>query len=479
MSDYPKLQLPLMLGAWLLLTGGMWLLARRQGAATVGGPLIYVALLSLIHFFGAAIYAFPWYSPQSAYLVQQESHPDYVIRGFELSLLGLAAFCAGAVFTHWKCRSDKATGRRWRVDHRWLIGLGLIMKVVLTPILGDVPSMSSVLWIGSQLTVVGFLLAAWRCWLRHQIYICIGWIAASFLFPLSTTLGSGFIGHGMTSLVIILLFVQRYIRRHLLVGALGLVAIYLGMSIWVTYARDRSDVREVIWGGASLGDRISRAGETTSRFEFLDFYDQGHLESIDGRLNQNLLIGQAAANMEAGGVAAANGSTIAFALVAWIPRAIWFGKPDFGGSGTMVSTYTGRYFSETSSFGVGQIMEFYINFKDYGVLFGMGALGVLIAFMDRQSAVNLERGDSWGFVLWFLPMMGVIQPGGALAEIVASAAAAGVLLAILHLTRAYTFGIHEIVSEKKHSVSSFGTGSLQAMRTLQSVDARLNNREHP
>ena len=457
MNEDASYHLIWMLAFWILLGGGIWLLGRRAGAQTVGGPLIYVALLSLIHFFGALIYAFPWYQPQSDYLIQQQADPVFVARGFEISLLGLVGFCLGVGIVNWRVGAFGIRSSKSWVDHRWLIGVGVVMKLVLTPFLGAIPSMSSVLWIGGQLAVVGFLLAAWRAWRKKELNVCGAWLAASVLFPLSTTLASGFIGYGMTSWIIIILFIQRYVKKNFLVGAVGLFAIYLGVSLWVTYARDRDQVRSVVWSGSGWSARIAQVASTLFSFEFFDPKNQRHLEFIDVRLNQNLLVGQAAINIETGGVKLAGGSTIAFSLVAWIPRAIWPGKPEFGGSGDMVSEFTGRYFDENSSFGVGQIMEFYINFKSAGVLIGMMILGAVIALLDRMAAVNLARGDSWGFVICFLPMLATLQPGGALSEIVASTAAAVVLLVGIHFTRNLTFGIHDIVQRNPQQNSSVGT----------------------
>ena len=428
--------------------------------------MIYVALLSLLHFFGAFIYALPWYSPRGTYLVQSGANAGAVASGFMISLIGLIGFAIGVVVVQqYPCGRSRQCDRQW-ISHWWLIVAGLVFKVILTPLLNGIPGMSAVLSTGSQLSVVGFLLAALRAWKRRELKNCAWWTAAALVIPLVTAVSSGFIGYGVTSLIIIALFMQRYIRRS---GAVALsfgVFAYLGLSLWVTYARDRDEVRAVVWGGGDLSARINQVAATLLDYEIFDPNDQSHLEFIDMRLNQNLFVGQAVEYMATGAVEAANGETIGFSLIAWIPRVVWPGKPEFGGSGDMVATYTGRYFSETSSFGVGQILEFYINFRIIGVFLGMAALGVGISLLDREAAFHLSRGDSWGFVVWFLPMMAAIQPGGALSEVVASAAAAGVLLFILHQFKAHIGGIHDI------------SGKGRKGRSLGSRVRRVRRRNH-
>ncbi len=45
-----------------------------------------------------------------------------------------------------------------------------------------------------------------------------------------------------------------------------------------------------------------------------------------------------------------------------IPRALWPNKPVVGGSGDLVSTYTGIRFADGTSVGIGQVLESFVNF---------------------------------------------------------------------------------------------------------------------
>src|SRR5437667_72697 len=74
---------------------------------------------------------------------------------------------------------------------------------------------------------------------------------------------------------------------------IGLILAYLGVSFYVTYMRDRATIRDVVWAGAPVEDRLTQLGRSASDFEFFDPYDVAQLQRIDARLNQNFLVGAA------------------------------------------------------------------------------------------------------------------------------------------------------------------------------------------
>src|SRR5205814_7729697 len=100
-----------------------------------------------------------------------------------------------------------------------------------------------------------------------------------------------------------------------------------------------------------------------------------HRGAIDRRLNQNFLVGAAAASLESGQVEYASGATLGNMIVALIPRAIWPDKPAVGGGGSVVADFTGIEFAEGTSVGAGQVLEFYVNFGTWGVIGGFLLLG--------------------------------------------------------------------------------------------------------
>ena len=98
------------------------------------------------------------------------------------------------------------------------------------------------------------------------------------------------------------------------------------------------------------------------------------------------------------------------------------------GSPEIVEHFTGIPFSEETSVGVGQVMEFYINFGRIGVLVGFFCIGVAVRIFDAAAARHLYRGDWQKFVTWFLPGLGFLQTGGSLVEVSGTVAASTVLV---------------------------------------------------
>jgi hypothetical protein len=57
-------------------------------------------------------------------------------------------------------------------------------------------------------------------------------------------------------------------------------------------------------------------------------------------------------------------------------------------------------------------------------------IGVLVGWLDRMAAARLYAGNPRGFLLWWLPGIGLLQVGGSLVDAVGSASA-GVVIAVL------------------------------------------------
>src|SRR5207245_8357339 len=69
--------------------------------------------------------------------------------------------------------------------------------------------------------------------------------------------------------------------------------------------------------------------------------DLDHVDRIDSRLNQNLLVGQAVTYLDQGLAEYAQGESVWNGVLALVPRAIWPGKPVAAGSAGLVSRFTG------------------------------------------------------------------------------------------------------------------------------------------
>jgi hypothetical protein len=114
-----------------------------------------------------------------------------------------------------------------------------------------------------------------------------------------------------------------------------------------------------------------------------------------------------------------------------IPRALWPDKPEIGGGGDLVSIFTGIPFAKGTSVGVGQVLEFYMNFGTPGVVVGFFFLGVLLVRLDNGLMRSMRTTDMKGVLLYGMPGLALMQPGGNLVEIIVAAIGAVVSSRIL------------------------------------------------
>lgn len=347
--------------------------------------------------------------------------------GFDQSLYGIAAFAFGSLLAAPFLVNLGLAPRvaEYEPDTRLpiaYVGLGALFYVLLSTALGSLPTANSIIATGENLIVAGVGLCCWTAWRDGDKRRFAIWVGAAFVFPLITIFTRGFIAAGVGATACVLFFVSTMVRsRARIVAAAALVG-YLGLSVFVSYMRDRNEIRASVWGGASAANRVGRLAKTAGTFEWFDPANLDHLNRIDGRLNQNMLVGAAVVRMEEMG-GYAHGETIWDAFLALIPRALWPDKPMEAGSGHLVSQYTGIQFAGGTSVGIGHVMEFYINFGAWGVILGFAVLGVVIAIVDAFAAQRLANGDLHGFVLLYLPGISLLQVGGSLMEMTTSAAA--------------------------------------------------------
>ncbi|MEO8481898.1 MAG: hypothetical protein ABI634_06785 [Acidobacteriota bacterium] len=412
---------------WLLVWIGTaaYILVRHwisgRGAGLV---LTYVLSLAAIHWLAAAIYALPWYSTQEF---------DTTLDGLRISAIALMAFAVGAEFGALLFRR---LGPEWpeltapqadpRIVNLYIV-TGVIFYSVIFPLVAALPTASALASTSSSLVVLGIGLKAWNAWHRGRSAGAWLWLASTAVFPFVTLVGQGFLGFGFAAMLVVAAFVASFYRPRWQVVAAGVLVAYLGLSIYVTYMRDRRDIREVVWGGESLGSRVGRLTETFAAMEWFDLQNIEHLHRIDDRLNQDALVGMAIDNIRSGAVPLARGGTIEDAALALIPRALWPAKPVVAGSGDLVAEYTGLVVPEGTSVGIGHVMEWYVNFATSGVVLGFMLIGAVTVYVDRSASSWLHRGDVSRFAIWFLPGLSVLQVGGSFVEMMSTGAAALVI----------------------------------------------------
>jgi hypothetical protein len=256
-------------------------------------------------------------------------------------------------------------------------------------------------------------------------------MAATLTLPFITVVGQGFLGYGFAAMMTIFAFVASFYRPRAVVLIAGALLGFIGLSVYVTYMRDRREIRAVVWTGGSMQERISQIGETLSTIEWFDPREPAHLDRIDVRLNQNYLVGASVAYLAGGSTDFAHGRTVWDALIALVPRAIWPNKPVVAGSGNLVSDFTGIRFAEGTSVGIGQVMEAYVNFGRTGIIVTFMILGALVSTADRSAYARLSRGQASDFLVRYLPALSLLQIGGSFAEVTSSGGAAFIVAVLV------------------------------------------------
>jgi hypothetical protein len=403
-----------------------WLNPRRS----TGLSLAYLVILAMNHWLGALIHALNWYNGKE--------DTSYVALGFEECSWGVVAFGFGCMVV--APLALMLFSRRLSPNARLapegqstiFIWIGILFYTILGRLLGRIPSFSAVAACGVYLVIVGMCLKCWEAWQRHNLRRFLFILMFIPALPLLTMVNAGFLGYGTAAAIMVLCFVFRIFRPRWLAVTAMLLVFYLGPSVFITYFRDRSEIRAAVWGGEGYGARFGQLLETFENFEFFDPHNDAHLTMIDSRLNQNLLVGMAVSRLNSGVVPYANGATLWQAIVALIPRIIWPGKPWSGGSGGIVSKYTGVTFGRGTSVGVGSVMELYINFGRWGIVVGFLLIGAVIGFFDGMAVRRLYDGNAAGFATWFLPGLGFLQAGGSFVEVTSTVAASVVLMWVMN-----------------------------------------------
>jgi hypothetical protein len=413
---------------WVPLVLGLYYVRRVRNIEGTGLLSAYLVSFCGLHWEGGLIRLLPWFKDYS--LVR-------TTYGLEQSTYALAALVAGSLFLSPvlasylpACRAGVRYMPHARLPKAYLL-IGVVSYILLSTFLSRLPSMAVVISTGQELYVVGLCLFCWNAIRREHAGGLLAGLALALMMPLITIITQGFMGYGAAAALVVFTFVGSFVSRWKML-LVAVLACYVGLSVYVTYMRDRGDIRTLVWGGQSLEDRLDKVGQAASNFEWFDPYNPAHLARIDGRMNQNSLVGAAVAQLSESHHFA-GGETLWAALLAVVPRALWPEKPASGGSGDLVSRYTGIRFAEGTSVGVGQVLEFYVNFGTSGVVLGFLLLGAIITTVDVMARRQLLAGDQQGFVLWFVPGMSMLQPGGSLVEI--SASVAGSLITVTIINR--------------------------------------------
>ena len=386
-----------------------------------GGALIlsYFLGLSLIHVPGALLF-----------LVPQPTLPDAreTEIGFTLTVIGMAAFVAGAIFGRANYRREvPPTGTADSITvlapYIWfLIAAGSVCYFVLMPLAGRIPSGTALVSSLGALLIIGIWLRFYTANLAANTSRTISTLMLVPLLPVATLAGTGFVGFGVYWALscIAFLFVIASSRFLFYVGApIGGI---LGLSFFTVYLALRGMLRLLVTVQAGLSDVFGVIQQMFENFQLLDLSSPLLAYAVDQRLNQNYFVGVAAERYQSHEVDLAYGSTVQ--LWALIPRALWPDKPQIGGGLDLVSNFTGLPFDPTTSVGAGQVLEFYMNFGMAGLILGFFILGFILMRLDLRIMEALQECNMRKLLLYALPGLALMQPGGNLLEIMVAAAGA-------------------------------------------------------
>jgi hypothetical protein len=387
----------------------------RGNRISLGLPFAYLASLLLIHVPGAV-----------AHLVggSQLDGSEYVAIGIRETAFGAAAFVGGVWLARWGTPIRGGVGPAPRADFaRFCLVGGWVFVYGLTA-LARIPSLGAVINTGGAIWMLGVLLGLRSALLTANVLRAAIWGGALAVYPVFMLVLGGFVSYGAAAVIVVISVLAVFARNYLRAATGVAAATVIGLTFFVNYFDHRSDIRESVWGGASMHDRLDSVGGMFADFHLIDLTSEKDLLALTQRLNQNMFVGLAATRLDEGQVEYLDGKSVTDGVLSLVPRAFWPDKPITGGSGQMVADMTGLTLNEDTSWGVGNVMEFYVNFGLTGVIGGFLLLGALIGYLDLRGAAAERRGDLRQVPVYFLPAVALIQPGASLVEMTGGAGAA-------------------------------------------------------
>src|SRR6185437_3884530 len=345
----------------------LWLLRRDQ--LSLGLPIAYLGSLLLIHVPGAIAHAATG---------DRLTGNDFVSTGIFYTAIGCVCFVVGVwlarTMTH--VPAPQRPGDRRAFAYFCLVG-GWLFVYGLSP-LNRVTSVGAVIETGGSIWMLGTMLGLRAAVQTGNTQRALMWGAALAVYPVLMLLLGGFLSYGAAAVMIVLSILTIFARTYWRASLGIVVASFIGITFFVNYFDHRDEIRANVWGGASMENRLGSVTDMISSIHLINLDDEKDLTALDVRLNQNMFVGLAAARIQQGQVDFLNGQSVTDGIISMIPRAMWPDKPTTAGSGQLVADITGLELNRDTSWGVGNVMEFYINFGIPGLVGGFLVLGWLI-----------------------------------------------------------------------------------------------------
>jgi hypothetical protein len=395
-----------MLLAWVALV--VLIIRRTIAAGSVGLPAGLVLIMTALYG-GAFVYAVPGYThlreDTRLYLIHQGFTEWMVVQGTFVSLLAILGFALGCgAFARPRRTGYAPPVIRAQVHERsLLVLLGAVGAVsyLLHVLSVEFPLSGALIEAGRNVGTATICLGMWLAFRDRRP--TLPWLLLAALIPLYYVVVWGFTSFGFMFGLTLLAFwlAQRPARPRgwLRTGLVTLAAVQGFLTLFIGWFSFRDQVRATVWRGEGrpLAEILSDALQLTEVFSPWNFYA---LDIVNIRLNLTSFIGRMIEHHAANPDLKLWGATLVILPFVLVPRFLWPGKPERGGSEFM-SEHTGTLLSTDTSFGTGSVFEFYINYGAPGVLIGFVVLGWLVRRIDRAAVRALFTGDFLNFARWF------------------------------------------------------------------------------
>jgi hypothetical protein len=389
-------------------------LLRRDGVS-LGLPISYLGSLLLIHVPGAIVHLFD----SNNLLIQQRPFTEV---GIGLTALGAVCFVIGVALANLRKHPVVPRPANRTTFARFCLIGGAIATI--GSFLFAFPSIRAIVERGGLIWMLAIVVGLRGAVMRSDRVATWRWLGALIIYPVLMLIFGGFLSYGVAAMITVLAAVVVVARSKARVAIACIVASIVGISVFLSYFENRTEIRGAVWGGAPVETRVGVSLDAFRQIKLFNPANEEHLAAINARLNQNYFAGLAATRISNGDAQYLYGKTIQDGFLAIIPRVFWPDKPIEAGSGTIVSDMTGLQLSRSTSFGVGNVMEFQINFGIPGIVIGFLLLGFVLRKLDRKATQSYEGGELGNSIVYYLPAVAMIQPNGSMVEVIGGAVSA-------------------------------------------------------
>jgi hypothetical protein len=234
-----------MISIFICLAAFFWLLRNlRSARISFGLPIAYLYLLLLIHVPGAA-----------SELLSKGFCSEETATGIYFTAIGAVSFVVGVALSGTSALTpinytvNRARYRKFCLFGGWGVVYGL-SPLAIIPTLGAAVNTGGAIWI------LGVLLGLRTAFERWDLKSLTLWVGALSVYPILMLLLGGFVSFGATSIVIAGSVIGISSRRywHAVVGVI--VITFFGLSVFVNYFLHRQEIRQAVWGGATMAERV-------------------------------------------------------------------------------------------------------------------------------------------------------------------------------------------------------------------------------